>query len=60
MLFPDLKGHDMVIPAVPLDDKIVFAAREKALDLLRRNFAGPKKYNQCQTEHYMYYWGMFS
>ena len=43
MLFPDLQGHDMVIPAVPLDDKIVIMAREQAIDLLRRNFAGPKK-----------------
>ena len=43
VLFPDLKGHDMAIPAVPLDDKIVITAREKALDLLRRNFPGPKK-----------------
>ena len=43
MLFPDLKGHDMVIPAVPLDDKIVITAREQAVNLLRINFAGPKK-----------------
>ncbi|XP_065898705.1 dynein axonemal heavy chain 3-like isoform X2 [Dysidea avara] len=44
VLFPDLKGHEMVIPAVPLDDNIVSAAREEALDLLRCNFPGPKKY----------------
>lgn len=43
MLFPDLKGHDMVIPAVPLDDNIVGKAREGALNLLRCNFPGPKK-----------------
>ena len=43
MLFPDLKGHDMVIPTVPLDDNIVSKAREGALNLLRCNFPGPKK-----------------
>jgi len=43
VLFPDLKGHEMVIPAVPLDDNIVSKAREGALNLLRCNFPGPKK-----------------
>lgn len=43
VLFPDLQGFELVIPSVKLQERVVGAAREEALQLLRANSIGPQR-----------------
>lgn len=41
MLFQDLKGFEMVIPAVPVEDEVVMAAKANVLRSVQANTPGP-------------------
>ena len=43
MLFQDLKGYKMVIPAVPADDEVVWAAKDSVLRSVQANTTGPSQ-----------------
>ena len=43
VLFPNLYGHEMLLPAVELNDEVVLAAKAKALNLVTRNYPGAQK-----------------
>ena len=43
VLFPDLEGYEMILPSVELSDEVVLSAKEKALDLVTRNYPGAQK-----------------
>ena len=43
VLFPDLKGFELAISSVQSEEVVVLSARERALQLLKANTAGPHK-----------------
>lgn len=43
VLFPDLKGFELVIPSVRLQERVVGAAREDTMRLLKANTIGPQR-----------------
>ncbi len=43
VLFSELQGCELVLPAVKLCEGLVEETRERALHMLRRNFCGPQK-----------------
>ena len=43
VLFPDLQGCKLLIPAVELEELPIQEAREKATQMVRSNFIGPEK-----------------
>ncbi len=43
VLFSELQGCELVIPAMNLNEELVEETREKALHMLRTNFVGPQK-----------------
>ena len=43
VLFQDLKGFEMVIPAVPAEDEVVLAAKTSVLRSVQANIPGPSQ-----------------
>lgn len=43
VLFPDLRGFELIVPSMRLQERVVEVAREDALRLLRANTIGPQR-----------------